>query len=351
MKLVATVLAILVPLVALPLLAGAQSRLDPPYQLDPGESPPPTSPPPPAPTGSFPANDPNNWGYRHPECPAAATIEATSCGSSATAGSTVANCSIAGGFTFGGSNITMSCVKWDLNGDARGAFCNGECRGIEITRTTMTGSGPEVSDVFLNLSTTYGGTGFHTMRVEKSVIQKNRVSVILGGGKFDKDSAAIEPGFAFVARENIFRDPRWPPGDHSEHIAFSETLDGALIENNVFDCQNDHNSNNACNTSHFLSRPSKGSNIGNITIQGNRFIGDTASTNGAEFTFNDHVESPGNPVCTQPVQFLNNIIERFTTGSVFLYNGCPRIEDRPGSSCSGNSHNGSPMTGCPSIFP
>ncbi len=164
---------------------------------------------------------------------------------------------------------------------------------------------------------------------------------ILGGGKFNASNAAIEPGFAFVARENIFRDPQWAPSAHSEHVALVESTNGALFEKNVFDCDTNFNGGNPCNTAHMLGQPANGATIQNITIQGNRFIGDKASTNGYEFTFDNHPPDG----CVQPVQFRDNLIEQYTTIGIFNTGSCGNLSSRPGSSCSGNTVNGSPL-GC-----
>lgn len=336
MKLAASAaLAVLVLVVALPFATEAQP-LDPPYQLSPGESPPPP-PPPPTSSGSFPANNPSAWGHRHPECPAANTF--SSCPSSASAGQTIQNCN-GGGITLNGSNITLSCVNLSTSAP-RPITCNGTCQNIRITRATLTGGGSSSATTFLNLSSSYGGSGPHTMLIEKSVLQNNRVGVILGGGKFDASRASIEPGFAFVARRNIFRSPAWPPGSHSEHVALVESTNGALFENNVFDCDSPFNGGNPCNTAHMLGQPANGATIQNITIRGNRFIGDKASTNGYEFTFDNHPPDG----CMQRIQFLNNVIERFTTAGVFNNGSCGNISSRAGSSCSGNTVNGAPF-GC-----
>lgn len=336
MKLAAAVLAILVPLVALPLPAEAQTRLDSPYQLDPGESPPPPATPPPA-SGTFPANNPSAWGHRHPDCPSASTF--TTCPSSASAGQTIQNCN-GGGIALNGSNITLSCVNLSSS-SPRPITCNGTCQNVVITKATMTGGGPSVDTTFVNLSSSYGGSGPHTMRIEKSVLQNNRVGVILGGGKFDASRAAIESGFAFVARQNIFRNPLWAAGAHSEHVALVESTNGALFESNVFDCDSTFNGSNPCNTAHMLGQPANGATIQNITIRGNRFIGDRATTNGFEFTFDNHPPDG----CMQPIQFQNNVIERFTTSGIFNTGTCGIPSSRPGSTCSGNTVNGSPL-GC-----
>lgn len=353
MKLAAAVLAILVPLAALPLQAEAQTRLDPPYQLDPGESPPTTSPPttslPPS-SGTFPANNPGAWGHLHPDCPPPATIAATTCPASVSAGGTMQNCTRSGGITLNGSNIAISCVNASVSSIVGLTCSTTNCQNIIIRRSTFTGAGPNARTKWFNFSGNFGAGGYstsgsasHSVRIEKSVIQRVNNAILLGGGKFDKDRAAIEPGYAFVARENIFRDLQWDSDAHAEHVSMVETTDGALFENNVFDCNSTFNGSNPCNTAHILGQPTNGAQIQNITIRGNRFIGDKGSPNGFEFTIDDNVNTPGN--CIAPIQFLDNAIEQFTTAGVFNYGGCPSIQNRTGSSCSGNTVNGT-ARGC-----
>ncbi|MCL4683635.1 hypothetical protein KJ059_02675 [Myxococcota bacterium] len=345
MKLAVTALVLLFPLLA------QGQQLEPPYQLDPGESPPatvpppPTTPPPTTATGSFPALT-TNWGHRHPDCPSAASIESTMCSPSGTipGGKTLQNCTLNGSVRFAGDNITLSCVKWDVPSDNAnsGVFCadSGGCRNINIVRTTMTGNevpsgGPGNGMTFLNLSSGTFSNAYNTMRVEKSVIKGNRVGVILGGGTFDKDGASIEPGYAFVLRESILRQPQYRSADHSELVALVETTDGALFENNLFYCQDGM----TCNTGNFLGQPHNGGTIQNISIIGNRIVSDST---GFAMTFDQDKSKPGN--CVTRVRFENNVIESNGSG-VWNYGTCPSIQNRTGSTCTGNKVNGSPA-GC-----
>lgn len=336
MKLAAAALSLVL---IVPGLAQSQAP-DPPYLLDPGESPPATQP-----SGSYPPLT-TNWGYRHPECPSAATIESTSCGSTTiAAGSTVQNCTMNGGVTFSGSNITMNCVKWNAPSSGHsGVYCGTDsCQNIRILRTTMTGNQtptgpPSNATVFLNLSTSYGGSGPHSMLVDKSIIKANRVGIILGGGKFDKDLVAIEPGYAFVIRNSIMREPQYYPGtgsikgDHSELIALVETVDGVLIENNLLYCED----GDTCNTGNMLAKPSNGASIRNISMIGNRIVSDST---GYALTFD--IQSSTATTCVEPVQFRNNVIDLPTGASgVWNYGECPAIQNRTGSSCTGNTLNG-----------
>ena len=250
-----------------------------------------------------------------------------------------------GTFTFNGS-ANINCVKWDM-GAGNGISCSGQCRDVNIRRTTMTGSQNGSTD-FLKLSTTYGASGaYHTMRVEKSIIRGNRVAVLVGGGKLDKDVAAIEPGFAFVLRESIVRQPNWSGDQHSELISLVETADGVLIENNLLYCRD----GNTCNTGVMLAQEHNGGQVQNVTIRGNRILGDST---GFDMTFDqDKSTAAGNGTsatrCVEPVQIINNVFETIGHGT-WVYGsgvgtGCPPIASRPGSSCTGNTVNGAP-SGC-----
>jgi len=309
-----------------------------------------TQPSPPTPAGSFPGiNDP--WGYQHPECLSVyglspATIEATTCpDSTPAAGSMIQGCTMNNSITFGGSNITVNCVRWNSSGP-KGVYCSVDsCQNIRITRSTMTGnqapSGPGTSSSFFNLSTTYGTygvTGPHTMLIDKSIIKANRVGLILGGGKFDRNRATIEPGYAFVLRNSIMREPQyWSDAnpslnDHSELISLLQTSNGMLFENNLFYCQD----GDTCNTGNILAQPANGGIVQNVTFQSNHFVSDaTGYTN----TFDTDKTVPGN--CVAPIQFLDNDID-LPAGASGVWNnsGCPSISGRAGSACIGNTLNG-----------
>jgi hypothetical protein len=180
------------------------------------------------------------------------------------------------------------------------------------------------------------------MRFEKSVIRYGRVNFLIGGGQLDKDVAAVEPGYAFVVRDSIIGPTLWntspDPSPHSENVATIESSDGLLFENNVFTCDSTHNSSNPCNTAHWLGQPGGGAVIQNLTIRGNRFIGDRGPGNGYEFTFDAHPPDG----CVQPMHFNDNLIERFTTIDELNASGCSGFGSRPGSTCTGNTVNGSP---------
>jgi hypothetical protein len=326
---------------------------------------------PPVSDGTYPANDPNVWGYKHPECLATygktpAQIEATPCGTNLVASNTTLSaCSMTGGISFGTSNPTLDCVNVYAP-VPRAIGCSGpSCIGIKIRRSTLTGAGNTngtTATTMLAFTTTFSNpqsaTGPHTALIEKSVIQNNRVGMMAGGGEMDKDIAAMETGFAIVVRNNIFRSPLWPiippPNNiHSELVALQEGLDGLLIENNVFDCRGTWNGGNPCNTAIFLFQPSNGSSSGNVTVRGNHMI-DDESQGGGGYTFTmgsaSTLAAQGNPPCTQPLHFINNVIEKNVATSSGLFNysgftGCPAIQNRPGSTCTGNTVNGVP-TGC-----
>jgi hypothetical protein len=298
--------------------------------------------PAPPPSGSYPPNTPSVWGHLHPTCP---TVSGT-CATSVGTGGTIENCNATSEITVTGNDATIQCVL--ATGIGPGGLLNfgANIRNLTLDRVTFTGLGLAGQSELLKISSTKG-TGYHTVTVTKSVFKEHRLGILLGGGKLDKDSASVPgyPGYAFVARENIFVPPVWDPtgGPHVEQISIVETMDGGLFQYNTVDCDGSHNSNNPCNTAHVLAQPHSGGAIQNITFDGNRWIGDTAAVNGFDFTLDEDHSAPGN--CVDPLDFTNNVIEQSTT-STFNLTGCPSMASR--GTCTGNTLNGSTLTesGC-----
>lgn len=297
--------------------------------------------PEPAPSGSYPANNPAVWGHLHPSCPA---VSGT-CASTAGTGVTIENCNAPGSITVTGNNVTIQCVNWTSESGSGALEFGTDIRDLRIDRVTIDGGGvTEVSDL-IKISSTKG-TGNHTVQVRRSVFRGHRVAILLGGGKLDKDTAALTdyPGFAFAATENIFEPPEWDPSvsPHSEHVALVETADGVLIQHNVFDCDGTHNSSNPCNTAQMLGQPSNGGLIQNVTIDENRFIDDNAVTNGYTFTFDGDKTDVNN--CVEPITFTDNVIETGTTVGRLNAGACGNFSTRTGSTCTGNTEDGSPWS-------
>lgn len=296
------------------------------------------------------------WGHRHPDCSGFGDPSTwTSCGSNTIAGGTTYDgCNISAGVTFAGDNITLECVNWGgiSDGTQTAIACSdsGGCTGIHIDKVTMTGSQvPQFSDptggAFLRGSTAYGSGGNHSMLVEKSIIRGNRVGVLLGGGRFDKDAAAIEPGYAFVMRESIIHEPMYsstdvpehPNGEHSELIAHVETSDGILFEDNLLYCRDGY----TCNTGVLLSQPHSGGTLQNISLIGNSIYCDSTGI----CLYFDH-QSNLSSNCTTGITFTDN--EIFTDGSLSIFGEglCSSVSAR--GTCSGNTVDGSALTasGC-----
>lgn len=291
----------------------------------------------PPPSGGYPALT-TAWGSEHPDCPAGPLPSCGLSGGNVPDDTNLSNCSHTGSMTFNG-DATLTCVNWELNStDTRGAYCNGVCR-VDVEKSTMTGSESTVqyqASTFWNLSSSFGSGAGHTVRIERSIIKGNRVGVILGGGKFDKDVAAVELGYAFVLRESILREPIYytgPDNDHSELIALVETLDGVLIEANRLYCRDGL----TCNTGNMLGQPANGGTLVNVSILGNAIDSDGT---GIALTFDEDKSSPGN--CITGVRFEDNVIDLDGTASTWLITGCPAIPDRANSTCTGNTVDGVP---------
>lgn len=109
-----------------PLLAQAQ-QLEPPYQLDPGESPPatvaptPTPSPTPSPTsGTWPAADGSGVGVRHPDCPTTTPPLYSGPTTITVAGTRIFNATINSQLTIRADNVTVECVVIKATGAQRG---------------------------------------------------------------------------------------------------------------------------------------------------------------------------------------------------------------------------------------
>ncbi len=303
----------------------------------------------------------DNWGHQHPSCPPDVSA---SCGISGTVapGTTIENCTHTSNITLGsGSGYTIRCVNWDIPGSAASPgtsswgtaiSCTGSCEKIHIDKVTMDGTYAPNSDPgidgsdFLKFSSAFGGVGArHSALIENSVFRGNRVSILAGGGKLDKDDESyLDDGlYALIARNNIFRYPDYqstasdPPNDHMEHVALVETADGILLQQNTFVC----NEGDTCNTGAILGQPHGGGLIQNVVVDGNYFKGDNA---GPMIYWDTDHSTAGN--CVSPLTFNDNVLESTpgpAFGGAFNTSGCTDVGARTGG-CSGNTFDGAALT-------
>jgi len=155
----------------------------------------------------------------------------------------------------------------------------------------------------------------HTTLIEKSLFQGNRVS-IFGGYGHDSNTeiggADLNvlgyPGYSMVISENIFRYPDYQKSsdgtinDHMEHLAIMEEINGILIRNNTFVCDEAEE----CNTGIALLEPVAGQGyphgVNTIDWYGNRFVGDAAG-------YMINFPPASKPFCPTNQKYIGNVFE------------------------------------------
>lgn len=308
MKLAAAALSLAL---IVPALAQSQAP-DPPYLLDPGESPPPTSTP-----GSWPAANGSDVGLNSAGCGARTTYSGPN--PIVANGTTISNKNFTSQLTIQADNVTISCSDIQASGSGRGIQINAGSDGTIVSKVKIH-----------NIATgtpTKAGKGIYVMGGSSNTLVEN--------SEFsDAEDGIHSEASGLVISHNWFHDMKTDAGLHSDPIA-AASGSNVMVQNNRFGPFPSVSST-------IMIQPAGSCPVmTNIDIV-NNFIG--GDGNGNTILLDRSVGC----VCPTGIDITNNRYDSNITSAVSNGSGgkaCPSVTQR-GGSCTGNLYfNGSPA-GC-----